>query len=74
MTFQIGGNRGLGPKLNHFEAVPRHNIYEEVELVVFGDCHSNVISLKRSPFVVLIFSQFIHEVKYLHLTCLYVKE
>ena len=56
--------------MNPVKAVPRHNVYEEVELVVFGDCHSNVISLKRSPFVVLKFSQFIHEVKYLHLTCL----
>ena len=55
MIFQLGG---LGPKLNPAEAVPRHNVYEEVELVVFGDCHSNVISLKRSPFVVLKFSQF----------------
>ena len=60
--------------MNPVKAVPRHNVYEEVELVVFGDCHSNVISLKRSPFVVLKFSQFLHEVKHLHQTYLYVKE
>ena len=71
MIFQLGG---LEPKLNPVGAIPRHNVYEEVELVVFGDCHSNVISLKRSPFVVLKFSKFLDEVKYLHLTCLYVKE
>jgi hypothetical protein len=36
-----------------FLVIPGHNIDEEVELVVLGDGHGDVVPLQSSPLVVL---------------------
>lgn len=40
----------------YWYTAPGHNVYEEVKLVVFCDCHGNVIPLKSPSLVVLPFS------------------
>ena len=58
LSWQIHNNQNtcLILQYRYWYTAPGHNVYEEVKLVVFCDCHGNVIPLKSPSLVVLPFS------------------